>query len=586
MKRICLSAILTILVVGLQVPGSVRVQAATITVNNNQDNLTAGNGLCTLREAILNANDDTDYTSGDCATGLGADVITFASQMIISLDTSQGPLPITAQVRIDASGVWDTANNRPGVSVNGIDQSTTCIGIGEPASNVEIYSLFVYNCSTAIDVRGGHNTIGSTLAGQRNVLSNNGDYGVLLAGPDAKYNVVQGNWIGLSITGDTKGPNRIGVGIIAGANHNDIGGQTVAAGNYVSGNTTYGVYIQGADAQSNRLGGNVIGLPATGSLSVGNGLHGVLIDQAQYISVGAVPMAGNTISENEEDGVHITGGTGTKIFYNAISHNQGHGVIVDGGQGNRIELNSIHHNGGQGIHLLNGANGGIGAPSITSASTSGASGTACASCEVRIFSDSEDEGETYHGAAVADVSGNWTYNGPLTGPNVTATNTDVPNTNTSEFSLPYVLGSGGSGTCANPLTISCGQQVSDDTSGYASNHDMYDCSGWPETGPEVIYQFTLAAGATYTVTAALSDLGAVDLDIFLLSPTGCSAGQCLGAGSFGNLDITVVNMPAGTYYLAVDGYNGVAGSYKLDLTCTPSGGVSQKVFLPLVLRNH
>lgn len=50
-----------------------------IVVNNTQDNLTAGNGLCTLREAIVNANGGAAFeaSGGDCAAGnAGADVIT------------------------------------------------------------------------------------------------------------------------------------------------------------------------------------------------------------------------------------------------------------------------------------------------------------------------------------------------------------------------------------------------------------------------------------------------------------------------------------------------------------------------------
>jgi len=50
--------------------------AATITVNSTADNLTASDGNCTLREAIRNANSNSDTTSGDCTAGSGADIIT------------------------------------------------------------------------------------------------------------------------------------------------------------------------------------------------------------------------------------------------------------------------------------------------------------------------------------------------------------------------------------------------------------------------------------------------------------------------------------------------------------------------------
>jgi CSLREA domain-containing protein len=49
--------------------------AATIVVNSLADNLTPGNSLCTLREALGNANSNSDTTGGDCAAGSGADII-------------------------------------------------------------------------------------------------------------------------------------------------------------------------------------------------------------------------------------------------------------------------------------------------------------------------------------------------------------------------------------------------------------------------------------------------------------------------------------------------------------------------------
>jgi uncharacterized repeat protein (TIGR01451 family)/CSLREA domain-containing protein len=51
--------------------------AATIIVNSTADSAIAGDGSCTLREAITNANDNNDSSSGDCATGSGADTIEF-----------------------------------------------------------------------------------------------------------------------------------------------------------------------------------------------------------------------------------------------------------------------------------------------------------------------------------------------------------------------------------------------------------------------------------------------------------------------------------------------------------------------------
>ena len=56
------------------------VQAAGITVNNDAD-ISADDGSCTLREAIANANSDSQLfaTAGERAAGSGSDTITFDS---------------------------------------------------------------------------------------------------------------------------------------------------------------------------------------------------------------------------------------------------------------------------------------------------------------------------------------------------------------------------------------------------------------------------------------------------------------------------------------------------------------------------
>src|SRR4051812_6876016 len=81
--------------------------AATITVNSALDNATAGNGQCTLREAINNANSNSDTTGGDCTAGSGTDTIQFnigTGTPSITLLGNLGALPvITGPVTIDGA---------------------------------------------------------------------------------------------------------------------------------------------------------------------------------------------------------------------------------------------------------------------------------------------------------------------------------------------------------------------------------------------------------------------------------------------------------------------------------------------------
>lgn len=141
------------------------------------------------------------------------------------------------------------------------------------------------------------------------------------------------------------------------------------------------------------------------------------------------------------------------------------------------------------------------------------------------------------------------------------------------------------GDCANPLPIACGQQVSGDTTGYTNNHDLYSCGFFNQTGPEVIYRFTLAAASNH-ITATLSGMSAeVDLDVFLLQD--CPTGECIAATSYGDFTASANNVAPGTYYIAVDGWHGAAGSYDLELACTSDGShYDYKVYLPIVTRSH
>ena len=74
----------------------------TITVNTLSDESTAGDGLCSLREAINNANSPgVDTTGGDCVVGSGGDAIDFSITGTITLS---GPLPAIQNIlTIDAA---------------------------------------------------------------------------------------------------------------------------------------------------------------------------------------------------------------------------------------------------------------------------------------------------------------------------------------------------------------------------------------------------------------------------------------------------------------------------------------------------
>jgi len=107
------------------VPAAPVARAASLTVNTLLDNMTSGDGLCTLREAITAANNNADYN--DCtATGYGRDTITFSVSGTIVLGSQ---LPnITAAggaLTIDGTGQSVTISGNNAVRVFTVDTGAT-----------------------------------------------------------------------------------------------------------------------------------------------------------------------------------------------------------------------------------------------------------------------------------------------------------------------------------------------------------------------------------------------------------------------------------------------------------------------------
>lgn len=461
-KRNVLSVIWALLlVVGLAGTHPAVVQGAGFEVDDSGDTADAspGNGTCadasgdcTLRAAIEEAN-----------AWAGADTITFGGAMTITISTV---LPtINEALTIDASGVWDSLNDQPGVVIDG--GGLAAPGLHLNADSCGVYGLHITGFQHAIYVASAHNQIGGTGAGQRNVLSGNNLYGLWIDQATAQYNQVQNNYIGAAPDGVTAEANQYGVAIGNGASYNTIGGSTTAEGNLISGNTNDGVHLYGTGTEGNALGGNVIGFQAGGTLPLSNGGDGVELSTAKDTFIGGGSgLAGNLIGHNVGTGIYLganitgtttvednviraNGGSGVEVFGangqiigNVITGNL-YGVGVNGATatGNVITVNSISQNTLDGISISNGANGGIAAPTIVTATLGSVIvvGTACPGCVVEVFENSDNggEGETYIGTAIATAGGAFTLTvGSVSDPYLTATATDVVS-GTSEFSNSF-----------------------------------------------------------------------------------------------------------------------------------------------------
>ena len=182
-----------------------------------------------------------------------------------------------------------------------------------------------------IDSSASGNTIGGSVSGAGNVISGNSSYGVYLA---ANGNTVAGNIIGLNASGTTTIANSYGLYVHDAAN-NTIGGTTALARNVISGNTNDGIYITGASATNNLIQGNYIGTNVSGTAAIGNGAIGVRItgNASGNTIGGATAGAGNLISGNANSGVYIDA-SNTNVKGNLIGTNAtGTGAIRNGSLG-------------------------------------------------------------------------------------------------------------------------------------------------------------------------------------------------------------------------------------------------------------
>jgi hypothetical protein len=172
-------------------------------------------------------------------------------------------------------------------------------------------------------------TVGGNLPTRRNLISGNNRNGVVIVGPSATGNVVQGNAIGTEKSG-TLALGNGGSGVFIAASEN------IVARNLISGNEGRGIYVSddtSAQTQSSQPAG-VAPVPANDNLIAGNGL-GVNVNVTS-----AIP--------NGESGVELAGANNTVVggtsdlARNFISGNGESGVLIrEFGSGNQVIGNYI-----------------------------------------------------------------------------------------------------------------------------------------------------------------------------------------------------------------------------------------------------
>jgi hypothetical protein len=383
-------------VLALALAPSAARAGTTFDVSSTADTNTAG----TLRNAINSAN-----------AAVGADAITFdglpAGTQTITLTSA---LPnVTDAVTIDATGHESTPGSpnvvltESGVSGSALQilagpsavkglaivNFPTGSGIAIGANDVTVSGDFIGihpvtgNTSAngvGVGVFGGGPSsltgvaIGGTAATDRNVISGN-NTGIAIENADGT--TIKGNLVGLSSSGTAAKPNTLGIDLSKGTaptlteTGTVIGGDTAAARNVISGNTTAGIELDDETVSQTQIAGNYIGTNADGTAALPNA-RGVFLPgatSANHIGDGQAG-GGNLISGNSVAGIDVgTSPDQTHVAGNLIgtaasgsgSVPNGTGILVEGGTNTLIgslfagTRNIVSGNLGAGVDIRNSA---------------------------------------------------------------------------------------------------------------------------------------------------------------------------------------------------------------------------------------
>ncbi len=354
-------------------------------------------------------------------------------------------LKITGGASIVRGFVINNFQNWYGVELNGSSGSVVAgnylnlNAAGTAAAPIQMFGgVGIENSS--------NNTVGGTTPADRNVIGGIASQsGIYINGASSTGNVILGNYVGLNAAGTAAIPNSNGIAVNGPTN--TIGGTIAGAGNTISGNIMYGIYIV---SSGNMIQGNSIGTNAARTGAVEN-QYGILINGASNTIGGTATGAGNIVSGNRLQGVIVQGAStpGNAVLGNAIYGNGGIGIDLGN---NGVTIND-------GAKTSNQPNLLMDYPVFTSASLTGSTLTvagyvgnapnqsAFAGARVEIFRSDNDgsgygEGQLYLGFLTADANGNFsgslTVSGLNVGDKITGTATDG-STNTSEFGPNFTV---------------------------------------------------------------------------------------------------------------------------------------------------
>lgn len=137
------------------------------------------------------------------------------------------------------------------------------------------------------------------------------------------------------------------------------------------------------------------------------------------------------------------------------------------------------------------------------------------------------------------------------------------NNSIGNFNIDFTFGTL---NCPNSEVISCGSNINSTTIFGSNNNSIYKYQNEniiKSSGKEKIFRFNLPAVSDISLSLTIKD-PKVDLDLFLLS--NCSSNTIIGYSlnpEGETEEIRITNLPTGTYYVVVDGYNCSQGDFTL-----------------------
>ncbi len=439
-----------------------------------------------------------------------------------------------------------SGNSANGLYIDGVRNTATGNIIGLNAAGTA--ALANTSHGVYVTANGAGTVIGGTTATARNIISGNGQDGIVIDGANSQTMrgiSIQGNYIGTDINGTTAiGNTRFGVYLFQQASGVTIGGSVTGAGNLISGNSNTGIQVD--NGIYNTIQGNTIGLNTSGS-ALGNANNGITLNGAAYNQIGGTTaLAANTIGASTNEGILVTGASATG---NTI-------------QGNFIGTNS---SGASGL-----GNGRFGVWFASSASGNTLGGTAAGAGNVISSNVS-------HGVMV-DASNN-TIQGNIIGRN--------PANSASLANATGIYVNNVSGTLIGGSVTGAGNVIAGNTSqgvvvtgASAANNTVLRNSIFSNGGLGIDLAGDAAVLANDTGDA---DTGANSLQNYpvissaVMSPTGTTISGSINSTANTNLRLEFFSIPSGTQ----DATNGEGPTYLgfLNVTTDGSGNASFVEFL-------